>query len=259
MRIKIFISSISLLVLCACIGVQQDKLGAHGAKPDFRKAALLNVEMGEEYLAQGQIARAKQKFVHALELQPKLPDAYSSFGYFYETVGDLNEAENHYKQAIVYGNAEGKFYNNYATFLCRQQRYNEADLAFNRALHDKKYLKIAEVYANAGLCAMQQPDLVKAREYLSTALKRDPQLVNVNLELAQLELAAHNYPIARMHLDAFNAKQEPTAKSLWLSLQIDKRTNNAEAAANTALNLKTRFPNSAEYREYLAMQSKATR
>lgn len=257
MRIKIILSSLSLMLLCACIGVQQDKLG-HG-KPDFHKAALLNVEMGEEYLAQGQIARAKQKFIHALELQPKLPEAYSSFGFFYETVGDNTEAENHYKQAIAHANGDGKFHNNYGTFLCRQKRYDEADIAFNRALHDKKYLNTAEVYENAGLCALQKSDLVKAREYLSTALKRDPYRAKAHLELAQLELTAHNYATARSHLESFNSRQNPSAQSLWLSTQLHKIFADAEGAAKDASNLKAMFPDSPEYQAYLATQNHATR
>lgn len=250
MKMKLLVIGLTALALIACN--KQDQAD----KPDFRKAAQLNVEMGEAYLAQGQIARAKQKFIHALELQPKLPEAHSSFGYFYESVGDVEEAENHYQRAISFGNGNGKFYNNYGTFLCRQGRYDEADKAFKNALRDKKYIKTAEVYENAGVNMVKKKDLKKAREYLETALKRDPYRANVILELARLELESKNYLLAKSYLENYkNNNQQQSAKSVLLSLQLNKALGNKDAVASDLLRLKNMFPNSAEYKQYLETQA----
>jgi type IV pilus assembly protein PilF len=224
---------------------------AEEAKIDLQKAALLNVEMGEAYLAQGQINRAKQKFFHALELKPKLPEAHSSMGYFYESVGDLEEAEYHYKQSISFSDHKGKFYNNYGTFLYRQGRYREADKAFNNAIKDKQYIKTAESYENAGMVALKQEKIDKAYEYFETALRRDPNLYKSSLELATLEVKKQNYQAAKNYLDHFKRIIDPTAKSLWLEIQVNKKLGNKKEVSVAVTKLKNQFPNSEEFKAYL--------
>lgn len=220
-------------------------------KPDFHKAALLNIEMGQTYLAQGNTSRAKKKFVHALELKPKLPEAHSAIGYFYETVGDISEAEMHYLEAIRYGAGKGRFYNNYGTFLCRQNRLQEADRIFNKALKDKQYIKTAEVYENAGICALKQPDIEKARNYLLTAIQHDPNRTEASLELANIEFGKHNLQACANYLNLFKQNHAPSAKSLWLSIRLHKQLGNKDDLASAALQLKNLFPNSPEYKNYL--------
>ena len=61
--------------------------------PNYQKAALANVELGLGYLSQGQIARAKSKLTHAIELAPSLPEARSGMAYFLEMTGDYKDAE----------------------------------------------------------------------------------------------------------------------------------------------------------------------
>jgi type IV pilus assembly protein PilF len=224
----------------------------HKPVADFKKAALINVEMGEKYLAQGQVARAKQKFIHALELKPKLPEAHSSIGYFYEKVGDLVEAEEHYRLSIDYADgSKGRYYNNYGTFLCRQKRYKEADKAFNQAINDKKYIKTAEAYENAGLCALQEPNIEKAYTYLQTAVKRDPSRTVASLELAELELKRKNYLAAKYYLDNFKLHSEPTSRSLWLAIQVNSKLGNSNEVASSGLQLKSMFPKSEDYKLFL--------
>lgn len=223
-------------------------------KADYHKAALLNIEMGQGYLAQGDLSRAKKKFVHAIELQPKLPEAHSAIGYFYETVGDIEEAEKHHEQAISFGGNKGRYYNNYGTFLCRQARYKEADRAFKNALRDKQYLKTAEVYENAGICALQQPDENKAYDYLKTAVMNDPNRALANLELANLELKRENLQAALFYLNLYKKNNQATPKSLWISIQTFKRLNKKDELASAILQLKSLYPQSDEYQAFLESQ-----
>jgi type IV pilus assembly protein PilF len=218
---------------------------------DFYRAALLNVEMGKTYLEQAQNNRAKQKFVHALELKPKLPEAHSAIGYFYETVGDIEEAEKHHTQAISYGDGKARYYNNYGTFLCRRARYKEADRAFNNALKDKQYIKTAEVYENAGLCALQAQETQKAYVYLQTALQHDPSRSSASLELAAMELARDNTLAAAQYLKMHKgATAEPTPRGLWIGIQTYKKLRRHDELASAVMQLKSMFPESVEYKAY---------
>ena len=93
-----------------------------------------------------------------------------------------------------------------AHFLCRQRRFKEADRAFNNALKDKQYIKTAEVYENAGIMCLQQPDPDKAYIYLKTAIKNDPHRALASLELANLELTRNNPNAALNYLKIVQAK-----------------------------------------------------
>lgn len=221
-------------------------------KIDYKHAALLNVELGEKYLAMGQVQRAKRKFIHALELSPKLPDAHSSIGYFYESVGDIAEAEAHHKQAIKLAEgSKGKYYNNYGTFLCHQNRFKEADIAFNKAINDRLYIKTAEAYENAGQCALMQSKEDQARIYFQKAVQRDPHRSFASLELARMELQRQNYVAAKDYLENFRGKVEPSAKSLWLSIQINKKLGNFNEVASAEMLLKGKYADSPECKQYL--------
>lgn len=257
MKLRIVAIIILPLLIVACIGknAQPEKNQplpiAKQTTADFYRAALLNVEMGKTYLEQGQINRAKQKFVHALELKPKLPEAHSAIGYFYETVGDLEEAEKHHTQAISYGDGKARYYNNYGTFLCRCGRYKEADRAFNYALKDKQYIKTAEVYENAGLCALQAQDTQKAYVYFQTALQHDPNRSAASLELANMELARDNVKAAAQYLRMYKSSTpEPTPRGLWVGIQTYKKLRANDELASAVLQLKNMFPESLEYKTY---------
>jgi len=257
MKLKLVAVIVLPLLIVACFNKssQKDKNPplpvAKNTPADFYRAALLNVEMGKTYLEQGQINRAKQKFVHALELKPKLPEAHTAMGYFYETVGDIEEAEKHHTQAISYGDGKARYYNNYGTFLCRRARYKEADRAFNSALKDKQYIKTAEVYENAGLCALQAQETQKAYAYLQTALQHDPSRSSASLELAAMELSRNNTTAAAQYLNMYKgAASDPSPRGLWIGIQTYKKLRRNDELASAVLQLKNMFPESMEYKAY---------
>lgn len=222
---------------------------------DYNKAALVNVELGLGYLNQGQVARAKSKLTYALKLAPSLPETHTALGYFFESVGEIKEAESHYRKAIKHAKNVGAVYNNFGAFLCRQSRYLEADKAFRLALEDKGYTRTAEVYENAGICALKAEEVAKAESYLQTAIRRDPKRANAIVELADLVFHKGETERASKLLAQYKQISEPSAKSLWLGIQIAERQGNKNGAASQGLLLKNRFPNSKEYQTYLEQHS----
>ncbi|MGI9214760.1 MAG: type IV pilus biogenesis/stability protein PilW, partial [Gammaproteobacteria bacterium] len=219
---------------------------------DYKKAALLNVELGRSYLAQGYTERAKKKFLHALELMPNLAESHSGIGYFWEVVGEAKEAEKHYKKSIYLGKGNGLFYNQYALFLCVNSRYKEANKNFMLAANDKSYTKTADVYNNAGLCALKYNDQQQAEQYLTKALYHDPRRTNLFLELANLNLDQKNFTAAENYLNRFykNNKNKLTPSYLWLNIKLANRLGYKDKISSQALLLKNLFPNSPEYNMY---------
>lgn len=258
---------ISLLGLFSCAGPAADKpektsvsVQARDSKlpandstmgvPDYHRAALTNVELGLGYLAQGQVARAKTKLTHAIKLAPKISETHSAMAYFLEMVGEFRDAEHEHKKAVNLS-AQGAVYNNYGAFLCRRGRLKEADQAFHKAIEDKEYARTAEVYENAGLCALKWPDDSKATEYLTAAVRRDPRRSSAFLELATLSLKQGKFEEAKEWLNRYQAIAEQSARSLWLGIKLSKALKDENAAANQALILKNLFEDSPEYQLYL--------
>lgn len=220
---------------------------------DFTKAALVNIELGQGYLEQGQVSRAKKKFIHALELAPKLPEAYAAMGYFFEMVGDNELAEKHYHKAIALGKNQAIFHDSYAIYLCGRGRYREAEKEFAIAMHDYNYPKTAQVYEHAGLCALQAKKPIKAEKYFKTAVRYDPAQVNAMLELADLILQRGDAIQAQYYLEKLRQQVEPTPRLLWLAIQAAKKNNDKNTVASNALLLKNLFADSNEYKLYLQL------
>lgn len=218
--------------------------------PDYHRAALVNVELGLGYLEQGQVARAKTKLTHAIKLAPKLSETHSAMAYFLEMVGEFKEAEREHKKAISFS-GKGAVLNNYGAFLCRRGRLKEADRTFHKAIEDKEYARTAEVYENAGLCALKWPDDQKAAEYLMTAIQRDPNRSSAFLELASLSLKQQKFSEAREWLDRYRAIAEQSARSLWLGISVARGLKDENGVASQALMLKNLFEDSPEYKLYL--------
>jgi type IV pilus assembly protein PilF len=244
-----------ILICCTLVGCgankQEEQSQTLGTKKvDYKLASNLNVELGLGYLAQGQVSRAKQKLMHALELQATNPKVHSALGYFWETVGDNVEAEKSYKQAIQLSRT-GDILNDYGTFLCKQKRYQEADAMYLQAISDKKYQGTAEAYENAGICAWHGGQIEKAIQYLETATVRDPHRYDALLGLADISLKKEKYILAKDYLQRFNAATNSTPYSILLEIKLAKNQSDFKTLKEKELLLKKLFPNSNEYHEYL--------
>lgn len=259
-KIKKYILFAVVLNCVACSNVQNDKNSELQQpvevenKTDLKKAALLNIELGQNYLAQGQVSRAKKKLLHALELAPNLAEAHSSLGYFYETVGDNKMAEKYYRKAIFLGKEQGVFHNSYGLYLCGQNKYKEADKEFSIAVQDSNYAKTAEVYENAGMCALKAANLPMAENYFKIAVRYDSKQVASLMELAEMVFKRGDIEQSQYYLGKLRAQVEPTPRILWLAIQIARKNSDNDALASNALLLKNLFANSQEYKLYLASQ-----
>jgi type IV pilus assembly protein PilF len=211
--------------------VRSSKLMSSGdpvfGAPDYHRAALVNVELGLGYLAQGQVARAKTKLNHALKLAPNAPETHSAMAYFLEMVGEIKDAEREHKKSVKLS-GKGAMYNNFGAFLCRQGRFKEADRAFHTAIADKEYARTAEVYENAGLCALKWPDDNKAVEYLTTAIRRDPNRPSAFLALADISLKQEKFTEAQAWLNRYAAVAEESRRSVELGEAIARGLKEAK-------------------------------
>ncbi len=228
---------------------------AAGNSPDLKKAAMVNIELGLGYLDQGQVARAKSKFIHALKLAPNISETHTAMAHFLERIGDSKEAEKEHKKAIRFvgngSNSGGAVHNNYGAFLCRQNRMKEADNEFQRALLDKSYTRTAEVNENAGICAVKAQNKAAAIRYLWTAIQQDAKRSSATLELAYINFEENELKEAKRLMNQYRMNADPSPRSLWLGIQLSHRLNDKEGVASQAQLLKSLFENSPEYQLFL--------
>lgn len=242
--LKQFIIISLIVMLSACSVFSKSKTQVSGPQ-----ASDVNVQLGLAYLENGDVQRAHQKLLLAEQQSPESLQAKGAMGYFLESTGSLSSADAYYRRAITLNPKSGAAQNNYGTFLCRRGCYSEADQHFLLALQDPSYLNTAQVYENAGLCAMQIPDTEKALGYFTQAITQDPKRAISWLELGRINYQTKNYQQAKQYLDHYmQLVKDPTANALWLGAVLARNLGNQTAAGSYTLMLQTRFPNSDAYK-----------
>ncbi len=213
------------------------------------QAAVYNTQLGVGYLQQGDTSRAKSKLLLAVKQDPSSADAWDSLAYFYENTGDNAKAAEYYRKAVSLAPKAGRSLNNYGVFLCQQKQYAESVSYFLAATQDQNYLTPGDAYENAGLCAEKIPDMVNAEQYFIKALQNDPDLPTSNLELAQISFKKGKFDFAQRYLERYNKLAKPSAASLWLDIQLARRSNDHQRIANDVGQLKEHFSQSNEFKQ----------
>lgn len=241
---KILLLSCLCCLISAC-GFDGDKT-TDQSKKNRMAASNYNVQLGVAYLRQGDVQRAKRKLLLALEQAPQWAPAQDAMGYFLMQTGDAEGAEKYFQAALAIDPKNGAANNNYGSFLCRNKRYAEAEQHFLTAVHDPSYVNMADAYENAGLCALEIPDVDKAEKYLQKASLEDPNRASTFYDLCKLYFNKEDYNKANDYLARYWKLTPANAESLWLGRQIAMKLGYKDAAATDAMLLRTKFPHAKE-------------
>lgn len=243
-KVLVLLLSISLI---ACTNKRYPQAG-QVFNPE---AAKINVQLGIAYLEKGDNERAKRKLLTALNQDPNVAITQNAMAYFLEKTGDPQQAESHYKLALRIAPHSGLSHNNYGAFLCRQGRYEEAEHHFFAAVRDKDYIKSAQAYENAGLCAIKRNDYAKAKHHFEMALAQDPNSSTSALELTEITLKQKQYQQANGYLKNYLKSQKTNARTAWLGYQIAKHLGDRNQEASYALLIRSAFPKTQAYKNLL--------
>ena len=118
-----------------------------------KEAALARLKLALEYLKTGNTAQAQLNLERAEKLDDSVDGIYSSYAYYYQTVGENALADKAYLQALEDFPNNFNTRNNYGAFLCDNRRYEEAEKQFVLAIESPLNTQTANSYENAGLCA----------------------------------------------------------------------------------------------------------
>ncbi len=256
-RVATIVLFLACLLLAGCVYKEDNAYQQHNVRaptPPPRHAynptaAKYNVQLGMAYLQKGDTDRAKSKLMIAIEQDPRSSVIMDALAYFFEMTGEEKSAESYYKRAIKLKTQEGVAHNNYGAFLCRQNRFQEAEREFLLAINQPNYISQGEAYENLGLCALKNNDKVKAENFFQQAILKQPRLQSALLELVKLNYEKDNIRRATAYLERYNSISDPTPESIKFAILLAEKENNGDVIASNLMVLKNRFPNSYEYRE----------
>jgi type IV pilus assembly protein PilF len=244
----------SLFVLHGCTSTAAVSRG--GSDEEVARA---NLNLGVAYLRQGRPDLALEKLQRALDEDSRLADAHSAIALAYDQLGDLEEAERHYRRATQLEPGNGSAANSYAVFLCRRNRWEDAEPYFRRAADNPRYPTPAAALANAGVCAMNAGEPERAEQHFRAALAQSAVFPDALSGMMELAYQQGNYLQARAFMQRYTDVSEPSARVLWLCFNIEQRLEDPPAAERCAARLRSEFPDSAELAQLRQFERDARR
>ncbi len=204
------------------------------------------VKLAIAYMREGQLDVALIKAKRALEVEPNNAEGHNVIALLFDRLGEKGLAERHFKKSLQLDGQNSYVLNAYATYLCRQQRYPEADRFFLRALENPLYKTPEVALTNAGICARRGGKLEQAETYLRRALSINSKFASALIEMAHISYQTGENLSSRAYLQRYLAQAKPTASSLWLGIQNERVLGDRDAVSSYSLLLKNNFPDSRE-------------
>ncbi|MCE0556688.1 MULTISPECIES: type IV pilus biogenesis/stability protein PilW [unclassified Motilimonas] len=248
---KLILGASVLLSLLGCVSETTVAGKSVSQNMDSNGAAKARMQLGIQYLQQGNTEQAKFNLERALAYNSKDPEIHRALAYYYEVVNEPRQAEKAYRQALSINRNDADTMNNYGTFLCREKKYAEAEEQFLRAVKETTYVRVGDTYENAGLCARESGQLDKALEYFDSALSHSPRRPLSLLEMAGIHVTQENYDVARNYLLQYQKVASDTPQSLWTWIRLESAQNRETAVKSFGRRLVNKFPQSTESQHYL--------
>lgn len=220
---------------------------------DPRERAKIHTELGAMYFQVGNNAVALDELQIAIKSDSSYYPAYSVRGLVRLGLKEYDKAEDDFRQALNIAPNDPEVNNNYGWFLCQTGKERQSIAYFLNALKSPLYETPDRAYTNAGTCALKAGDLEGAQNYLLKALQlsRDGGL-NARIELAKLFYKRGVLEESKIYLnDALRMMEPPSADALWLGLRLERKLGNRSAESGYASQLRSRYPSSPEYQEFL--------
>ena len=208
------------------------------------------IKLGLGYLRDGNRDGARLHLQKALETDSRSGRAHNGMALLYQMEKEDELAEQHFNKALQFEPDLTSARNNYAVFLMRNNRYQEAYEHLQRAVTDLKYQRRSRVHLTLGQAAMALGKKDEAMEAWQKAINLNPKMAPAYLDLAGEYLNRGQLALAKEHLDRYDELVGPRAGALWLGIRLAAAFDNKNDIASKALALKKMFPYSQEYLDY---------
>lgn len=190
----------------------------------------------------GRYDQARQQAQQALKADARSGDAHTVLAAIASTSGDNAGAGDHYRKALEIAPDNGAYANNYGTWLCGSGHAQDSLAWFDKALADQSYPTPTTALANAGTCAKQAGQPVRAEASWRQALTLDPTLPAALAGMASLQFDRGQYLDARAFVQRWLAIAPEDASALQLAAQIEQKQGDNVAAQRYLLRLQAITP-----------------
>lgn len=162
------ILNIFLVILAvACASKKEAELGLN---EPLSEQASIQYQFAYEFFRAGDMIRALNAGLKAVELSPRNADAHNLLGLIHFRQGTYDKAEQSFKEAIRLNPKMSEAYNNIGTLYYETGRYSEAKVALEMALENPLYLYPERVYNNLGLVYKAMGNLEEAQASYEKAI-----------------------------------------------------------------------------------------
>jgi type IV pilus assembly protein PilF len=213
---------------------------------DNIEAARTRISLGLNYLRRGDSSAAKYNLERARSFAPNSAEVYSALAYYYENVGEVDQAEEHYLIAIDKNPNYADAYNNYGAFLCQLQKYEASERLLLKAISRPGYIRVAESYENLALCQLQQNKFAKTKTYLHNSINHNSTRISSLVMAAGLSYAMGEMEQAKNQLARIQRLGRVSARTVLLSYLIADKTGDINTKNNAEQLLLSLYMGSAE-------------
>ena len=251
---KVALAVIALTGVSACVTQSYDAEDKPVVDKDFsdNQLAKTRISLALGYLDMGNTAQAKYNLEKAKQFSPNSVDVYTAFAHYYESVGEYEQTEESYLTALSIEDEDADTLNNFGVFLCRQNRVDEAEVYFLKAIEVPTYIRVSESYENIALCHIKVNQFGKAESALKRSIAHSPNSSSSLMQMAQLQYAKQDYNESANYLSRFElATRKFTPQAIALAYKVQSKLGNQEIANNYATMLLKMFPESNESKQYL--------
>jgi type IV pilus assembly protein PilF len=200
-----------------------------GERPtDNKQIARTRLSLGLNYLQRGETSQARFNLEKARELAPDMPEVDNALAYYYQQVGEFDQAEDAYRDALRKDHNNADTYNNFGAFLCQINKFEEAEELLLAAVKRPGYIRVADSYENLALCALGRKDFGKYQQYLEQALRHNGVKHSIVYNLSVLNYAKGDLEKARIWQKRLQelgqVSPQATLLRYMIAYQLDDKT-----------------------------------
>ena len=243
----------ALLFLLGGCAQSPSSVPAEAERGDVRRAQI-HTELAAQYFMRGQHATALDSLRIALDSSANYAPAYNMLALVHTELRQYPQAEEHFRRAIAYGRDYSDAHNNYGYFLCQRGRHEEGLAQLEQALSNPLYTSPDKALVNAGVCALEKGDRVRAEGYLQRALRLAPNHAGALGAMAEVQFRDGHYLAVRDLLGRLSGLSELNAAALWLGVRAERKLGDRMAEASYGTQLRRRFPDAPQTRLLLSGQ-----
>lgn len=211
-----------------------------------RQRAEVHADLAAGYYGRGQMDIALEELGIAEKLDASYPRIYNLYGLVYTVIGELPKAEANFRRALEMAPNDSETRHNWGWYLCTHNRARESIPEFEQAIRNPLYRTPEIALVNAGKCSASIGDVAAADQYFRRALQLRPGDPTAAYNLALLSFRAGRLPEARALMRVVMRETTPPAEALFLGMCIERKLGDTQAEQSYALQLRNRYPQSAE-------------